>query len=368
MNINKYHIYFWLFFLSFFILLDYLQYPKYTFIQRELYMAFLQLCIFYSFLFALFKFKTGTLVVWAKSISLFVLSFAFIMFLNYWRGKLAALYGAIPHGTFYMLLFDTIRLYSTLAFFATGYYYLKRYGLKQKELKLLAEEKAAQDVAKAQLAVDNAELAAHNAGLRQNLLEAENSFLRAQVNPHFLYNTLNLFYAQALPLSKPLANNIVVLAEIMRYSLEATESNTLVPLRMEVDQLERVLALHQLRFGGKLHIALTINGQSDGINVAPLVFITLLENALKHGELNDPAAPVTLWLATDDSQIYFTIRNKKSTDPPEHSHGIGLHNIKKRLHNIYDDDYRIVIDDTADWFEVMLTIKYSGKAKAGYEL
>jgi two-component system, LytTR family, sensor kinase len=351
MHINRSHIYYWLIYYSVVFLLDYTAYGSLLRVDRELLVFFMQLCVFYSFLFSLLHFRGGDFLSWLKSASLFSLSFGLVIFFNYLRSRLAAHYGIDLHGgSPSVFLTETIAIYSQFSFYALGYYYLTRSNQKQNELRQLAEAKAAQEAA--------------NAQLRQNLLEAENSFLRAQINPHFLYNTLNVFYAQALPLSKPLANNIVVLADIMRYSLEATESNTLVPLRMEVDQLERVVALHQLRFGGNLHIALTVNAQTDGINVAPLIFVTLLENALKHGELNDPTAPVAIWLATSNAQIFFTIRNKKSTDPPEHGHGIGLDNIRKRLDNIYGDNYRLGINDSVDWFEAVLTIKYNPMAMA----
>jgi len=322
-------------------------------------MPIVNLCIFYSFLYAILHFKRNNIRDWIKSISLFLLSFGLVLFLNYWRGELAAYYDIMLHESFSKLLYDTIRIYSALAFYSLGYYYLTRYGSKQKELKELAEQQAATELAKAQLALSNAELAARNAGLRQELLEVENNFLRAQVNPHFLYNTLNLFYAKALPANKELANGILTLADIMRYSLEATESSQLVPLQMEVAQLRRVIDIHQLRFGNHLNIDFAAEGEYQVVNVAPLIFITLLENALKHGELNDPACPVTVRLFVDDARIYFTIQNKKSTDPPEHSHGIGLDNIKKRLNNVYGNRYSFSIEESVDYYHVTLTIEHS---------
>jgi two-component system, LytTR family, sensor kinase len=363
MNINKKHIYFWLFFLSFFILLDYLQYPDYTFIQRELYMAFMQLCIFYSFLFALVKFKKGTFVGWLKSISLFVLSFVFIVFLNYWRGKLAALFDVTMHGSIYLLLLDTIRYYCTFAFFALGYYSLARYATKQKELRQLAEQKAAQDVANAQLATHNAQLALTNAEMKQDILELENNFLRAQINPHFLYNTLNIFYDRALDKDEELAESIIALSEIMRYSLETSHGGQLVPLQIEVEHLRRVIGMYQLRFDNKLRIEFTVEGQYSHPQVVPLIFITLLENALKHGKVDDGDNPVALWLSADATHIYFTIRNKKAESAVVQSHGVGLANIRKRLDNVYGNRCRFGVEETADSYHVILAIEHSEASK-----
>ncbi len=365
MNINKYHIYFWLVFLGFFISLDYILLPEYTFWQRELYMAFIQLCIFYSFLFALANFKKGTIRNLTISISRFLLSFGFIVFLNHWRGKIAALFGYPMHETFYLLLIDTLRLYCGLVFYAIGYYYITRYGAKQKELRQLAEEKAAQDVANAQLLASNAQLALANAEMKQDMLELENNFLRAQINPHFLYNTLNIFYNRALDKDEELAESIIALSEIMRYSLETSHGGQLVPLQMEVEHLRRVIGMYQLRFDNKLRIEFTVEGQYSHPQVVPLIFITLLENALKHGKVNDADNPVALWLCADPTHIYFTIRNKKAEGAAVQSHGVGLANIRKRLDNVYGNRCRFEVEETADSYHVILAIEHSEASKVG---
>jgi sensor histidine kinase YesM len=351
MNVNRHHIYYWLVYYSFVFILDYIAYGPLLRVDRELLVFFNQLCVFYSFLFALVHFKKGSFWNWFKSIGRFLLSFGLITFLNYLRSRLAAHYGINLHDSLSVFLTETAAIYMQLAFYALGYYYLTRYSTKQKELRQLAEAKAAQDVAAAQLITQNAQL-------RQDVLELENNFLRAQINPHFLYNTLNMFYAQALPNNKVLADGIVTLAKIMRYSLEATENRELAPLQMEVAQLERVINMHRLRFGSQLSIEFTKEGQYEMVKVAPLVFVTLLENALKHGEARDAAHPIALWLCVDAKRIYFTIRNKKGYRPADDSHGIGLLNIKKRLASVYDNHYQLDVEETAEQYHVALVIEY----------
>lgn len=355
----KYHFYFWPPFLLFLIILDYIQYPEYTFIQRELYMAFLQLCIFYSSLFVIEKFKRTTFRNWVFSIGRLLLSFGFILFLNHWRGKIATLFGYNLHENFYILFLDTIRLYWGLAVYALGYYYLKSYGAKQKELRQLAEAKAAQDIAAAQLTAQNAQLALVNAEMKQDMLELENNFLRAQINPHFLYNTLNIFYSRALSKDQELAESIISLSEIMRYSLETSHGGQLVPLQMEVEHLRRVIGMYQLRFDNKLHIKFTAEGQYSRPQIVPLIFITLLENALKHGKVDDADNPVVLRLYADATHINFTISNKKSDEAAIQSHGVGLNNIKKRLDNVYGNRCRFEVEETPDHYHVNLVIAYS---------
>lgn len=363
--INRYHIYFWVSFFGFFMLLDYLQYPEYFYIGRQLYIPVVQLSIFYSFSYIITFFKADSLRAWAKFIGLLILSFGLIVFLNYWRGKIAEYYGVIMHGSVDKLLYDTVRQYCGLAFYVIGYYYINRSKHKEKQLRQLAEQQAAKDIAAAQLAAHNAQLAANNAQLaasnaqmRQEVLELENNFLRAQINPHFLYNTLNTFYAKALPLSQELADAIITLAGIMRYSLQMEQHGQLTALKMEVAHLERVITMHRMRFGNKCHINFTIEGPCEQYKVVPLIFITLLENAIKYGVVDDPVDPVTLQLSVKGPYIQFFIRNKKMGKPPQPSHGIGLHNIRKRLTHVYGTQYQLNINDTATHYQVLLDIEY----------
>jgi sensor histidine kinase YesM len=357
-SINKYHIYFWLFFLSFYVVLDYLQYGEDFSMVRELYMAFMQISIFYTYLFAITNFRKGGFWIWARSFCFFLLSFGFILFLNYLRGRLAIRYGYTLHETFGKLLNDTIGIYIAIAFYATGYYYLNRSRQKEKQLRQLSEAKAAQDVANAELMKEKAAQDIANAQLRQSVLELENSFLRAQINPHFLYNTLNWFYVQAVPSNKKLAEGLLTLADIMRYSLETIQGSPLVPLKMEVEQLRRVIAMHQMRFENGPRISFTAEGTLGDIQVAPLIFITLLENALKHGDVNDPDEPISLWLAVDSRRIYFTIRNKKSEGTKAQGHGIGLGNVKKRLQAAYGSRYDFGIEEKEGRYHVAMAIEH----------
>lgn len=360
MNINRNHVYFWALYYTFLITLDFLQYKENFNIIRDLYMMLMQISTFYTFLFVLFRFSIKNLWSTARSVIFFILSFGFILLLNYFRGKIAAYYGQPIHDTFAILLLNTVAYYNVLAFYALGYYYATRYGTKQKELRQLAEAKAATELANAQLKEEKAAQDMANAQLQQSMLELENNFLRAQINPHFLYNTLNWFYVQALPGNKNLADGLLTLADIMRYSLETVQGSHLVPLKMEVEQLRRVIAMQQMRFANGLRITFTTEGSFGDIQVAPLVFITLLENALKHGDVDDPDEPISLWLAVDNRRIYFTIRNKKSEGPKALGHGIGLDNIKKRLQAVYGNRHDFGIEEKDGRYHVAMAVEHAG--------
>lgn len=363
MNVNRHHLYFWSCFFSSAMLLDYLAAPSDFNIVRQLYIIVVDLSVFYGFLFVLVQFKKGSIVAWVKNILFFSLSFMLVLFFNHIRGKIANYYDVTLFNSFEGLIYDTIYNYLSLSVYAVGYYYLNRSNYKQKELRQLAEAKAAQDVANAQLLASNAQLALTNAEMKQDMLELENNFLRAQINPHFLYNTLNIFYNRALEKDEELAEGIIALSEIMRYSLETSHGGQLVPLQMEVEHLRRVIGMYQLRFDNKLRIEFTVEGPYSHPQVVPLIFITLLENALKHGKVDDADNPVALWLSADDTHIYFTIRNKKAEGAAMQSHGVGLANIRKRLDNVYGNRCRFEVEETADSYHVILAIEHSEASK-----
>lgn len=357
MNINKYHFYYWFFHYSVVVSLDIFYYKEKFNIATELLMVFTQLSVFYSFLFVIVKFKKDSFWAILRSGVFFLLSFTYIFFLIYLRGRLFKSYGIIVYSTFNDLLVDTIFRYFQFGLYSVGCYFIMRYATKQKELRQLSEAKATQDLAAAQLA-------AHNAQLRQEVLELEINFLRAQINPHFLYNTLNNFYSEAVTANQPnLAEGLHTLSKIMRYSLETTQGGQLVPLEMELAQLKRVIAIHQLRFGGKAHISFKAEGQLANAQIAPLIFVTLLENALKHGDASHAESPIVLWLSVDAQRIYFTIGNKKAATPAiDDSHGIGLRNIEKRLQAVYGNNYQFGIEDKTDSYQVMLVINHTAAA------
>ncbi|MDF2384176.1 histidine kinase [Nostoc ellipsosporum NOK] len=212
--------------------------------------------------------------------------------------------------------------------------------------------------------------------LKREKLEKENEtirfqhmFLRSQINPHFLHNTLNFFYAKALPLSQELSDGILTLSEVMRYSLQQEEDEQgTVPLEREVTHLQNVIRIHQMRFSQRLHIDFIIEGEMDGIKVIPLVFITLLENAFKHGEMLDIQHPATMRLKIDrqGGRIFFTIKNLKKSGPKESSHGIGIDNIRQRLKSSYKENYIFSINNDGRFYEVQveLPVVYENKKAA----
>lgn len=205
--------------------------------------------------------------------------------------------------------------------------------------------------------------------MEQNRLQSEYAFLNAQINPHFLYNTLNFFYAKSLNCSKELSEGILTLSEIMRYSLEPNESmDGKVTLSKEVEHLKNVIKINQLRFSNTLHLDFVILGDITSIRIIPLVLITLVENAFKHGDLTDPYHPVRIRLEVNEDQtrLQFTTFNKRKAGPKELSHGIGIENIRKRLYWTYHDFHTFETGEVAGdsmFYAATLTINFQAAAE-----
>ena len=187
--------------------------------------------------------------------------------------------------------------------------------------------------------------------------QANFNFLKAQINPHFLHNTLNFLYAKSLPYSPELSEGILTLSDIMRYALsEGNARDGKAPLKDEIEHVRNVIKINQLRFSNKLNVDFDVEGVVNGAMIIPFVLITLVENAFKHGDLKSTDHPIDIKLRINDNQLYFICRNKKKTGPKELSTGIGLDNIKKRLDLAYGNSYRFVVKDEAETYTTELTI------------
>lgn len=187
--------------------------------------------------------------------------------------------------------------------------------------------------------------------------EANLNFLKAQINPHFLHNTLNFLYAKSLPYSSELSEGILTLSDIMRYALsEGNAREGKAPLKDEIEHVRNVIKINQLRFSNKLNVSFEVAGVVEGAMIIPFVLITLVENAFKHGDLQKQEDPIGIKLNVDGNKISFYCRNKKKTGPKELSTGVGLENIRKRLDLAYGDKYKFAVKDEAEFYTTELII------------
>jgi hypothetical protein len=188
-----------------------------------------------------------------------------------------------------------------------------------------------------------------------SLMEANLAFFKSQINPHFLFNSLNFLYAQVYTHSESAAKGILLLAETMRYALHEDEQGK-VMLSQEVKYLHNYIAINQLRFNNQLKIDFEVIGQLHFLLIIPLVLITFVENCFKHGELSDPTHPLTLHLAVVHNELTFTVRNRKRHGPKEKSTGIGLANTRRRLDLVYPGRHTLIIEEDPLEYTSKLTI------------
>ena len=187
--------------------------------------------------------------------------------------------------------------------------------------------------------------------------QANFKFLKSQINPHFLHNTLNFLYAKSLPYSAELSEGILTLSDIMRYALnEAAGSDDKAPLKDEIEHVRNVIKINQLRFSNNLHVNFEVQGVVNNAEIIPFVLITIVENAFKHGDLQKADAPIDIKLVIEHNRLYFYCRNKKKSGPKEISTGLGLDNIRNRLDFAYGKHYTLLIKDEAHFYTTELTI------------
>lgn len=189
--------------------------------------------------------------------------------------------------------------------------------------------------------------------------EAELQALRAQVNPHFLFNSLNSIYAMVLKRSENAADMILRLSGILRYILYETRKER-VELSVELDHMLDYVTLQKIRSDPKVKIEARINGEPKKIKIAPLLFLPLIENCFKHGIKGEISmAYVTMEWTIDRGLIRFVAENNKGgaeKNPLDPDHGIGLENLKKRLNMTYPGKHHFNISETEDRFIAELII------------
>ncbi len=180
--------------------------------------------------------------------------------------------------------------------------------------------------------------------LEQARTQAELAFLRTQINPHFLYNTLNYLYATAYEVSEGLAEAILRLSDLMRYMLHDSPDGQ-VDLAREVEYVENYLAIHRLRFEEKFFVEFVQTGQPvGGQRVASLLLIPFVENALKHGLVSQAAHPVRIRLHLPaPDRLEFTVENRINQHQKDATTGVGLPNIRRRLALLYPGCHTLAV-------------------------
>ena len=196
--------------------------------------------------------------------------------------------------------------------------------------------------------------------LENEKLATELKFLKAQLNPHFLFNTLNNVYAQVITESGKAADMILQLSGILDYVLYKSQKKS-VPLKEEVEIIEDFLGLEKIRYGDRLETKFEVKGNLS-VPVSPLLFLSLTENAFKHGVRKGiEQAIVRIEIEEKDNAVLCKVWNTKSdfhdVERDDHRKGLGLSNIKRQLTISYPDTHTIEIEEEEKSFCVVVNIK-----------
>jgi two-component system, LytTR family, sensor kinase len=187
-------------------------------------------------------------------------------------------------------------------------------------------------------------------------MNSELSLLKTQVNPHFLFNTLNGIYSLANAKSDKTAHAVVKLSQLMRYMLDDSKQN-FVPLSSELDYIDTFIELQKLRLFDNVKVEFNVNGETDNIRIQPLLLIPFIENAFKHGTDSTSNCLINIDLDVKDGSIQLIVKNDiiKSRNEDGNS-GFGLSNIKRRLKLEYPDQHVLTTNTVENKFIVKLFI------------
>lgn len=191
--------------------------------------------------------------------------------------------------------------------------------------------------------------------------DAELKFLKSQVHPHFLFNTLNNLYALTLRKSDQAPDIVLKLSQLLDYILY-TGNQDRVELEKEIQLVEDYIELEKIRYSDKLDIQLKLNGSAYGKKISPLLILPFVENSFKHGVSQEIAESyIHISIDVEDDSLVLLVKNTnhpKNQEDPEYTQGIGLKNVKRRLELLYPEKHTLEILNEKEIFSAKLTLKF----------
>ncbi|SEL58601.1 sensor histidine kinase [Parapedobacter koreensis] len=195
----------------------------------------------------------------------------------------------------------------------------------------------------------------HRKSLENEKLNAELAFLKSQINPHFLFNSLNNIYSLAYQKSDKTPEAILKLSEIMRYMLYESNEETVL-LEEEINYLKNYIELQKLRFKENVYVELHVAMDETDHRIMPLLLISFLENAFKHGVSTDANKPIRIDIEVHNGRLHFKAENAKSQLNKDQTKGVGLTNLKRRLQLGYPGRHTINIIESDTYYSSELFI------------
>lgn len=196
--------------------------------------------------------------------------------------------------------------------------------------------------------------------LEKEKLSAELKFLKSQIQPHFLFNTLNNLYGLTLRQSPKAPEIVMKLSELMRYMLYRTNAPR-VPLSQEINYLKNYITLEKIRYDDAVEVSFQVSGDILDKQIAPMLLIAFVENSFKHGASEGVGnAWVKVLVEVTDTQLFLDVSNSMTTLPERVENtedgGVGLPNVQHRLDLLYKDKYKLKLDKTTEHYHIRLAL------------
>ena len=194
--------------------------------------------------------------------------------------------------------------------------------------------------------------------LEKEQLTSELSFLKSQINPHFLFNVLNSIYSLTLKKSDDAPNAVLRLSDLLRYMTYESEKST-AEIEKEIAYIQNYIELQKMRLAKKSKVNVEIFNNYPSARIAPLILITFVENAFKHGILANGTTNINIALKIQPEEIDFVVKNEYNKLSQKDSvSGIGIQNVKRRLDIIYPNKHSLKIEKTENEHTVSLKINH----------
>ncbi|NQX38191.1 Histidine kinase [Pedobacter steynii] len=334
------HLAFWIIYWLYEISLVFILEPKRLFWTETILMAFLNISVFYFCTYWALPQHKPKIPIVSFLVKIMILMVCYILI------KTLMSYLLIHLGlsgnktlttnlTFYIV--GSIWRLSYFIFLGTAFWFARMSILSEKRLRIKENEEQS---------------------LKNSILNMKLSFLKAQINPHFLFNTLSFLYSKSLDLSNELAKGIITLSEIMRYSLKDVDYDGKSLLSEETKHIKNLILMNNFRFQNQFNFNFRESGVKADHKIVPLILITLIENAMKFGEITDPENPVDISLEVENNQLSFSLTNKKKPVDSliNDGHGIGIKYILYKLENYYPDKFSLDIKNEEKRYTLSLKI------------
>ncbi len=250
----------------------------------------------------------------------------------------------------HLYLYFIFTIYSLVFWFYNKMIFKEKY-LRQKE----AENH--------QIQTQNLQLELDKEQLSNQKIEADYNYLRTQINPHFLYNTLGFIYTKVAMQDHETGTCVEMLINLMRYSLHKGDAQGRVPLQNEIENVDNYIGLQKIRFGNKLHLEYHKNvPEAAPLKIIPHLLLTIVENAFKHGNNSDPEQPLQISIDVKDDILNFRVINLINQVQVEiSSTKTGLQNMEERLAMVYKERQQFSHTVEGNLFMVSLQINLAGE-------